>query len=223
MTVIKIQNSTLCVLIIILLFTTNCKEQVPTERGSNFNQIISLLVNHGVDGHPYRMTFLPRFDEYDQAMSKDDRNQAVIERAKRQRELFNKELVVVIDTTLHQFIEPFTTTKLSSNNEAYRSLYDELLLMEASSFKIDDLTPYGNYNLLELTSEHKKEMKRRRDYETFDLLMSFSNIVYSTNNDQAVVAMSSYVSSLAGWYAVCFLSKVNGHWKIVGFQNISIS
>ena len=225
MTVTKIQNSALRLLIILLIpfFTFDCKEQVSIEKESNFNEIISLLVQYGVAGHPNRMPVPPPFDELDQVTSKAESAQAVVERAKNKRELFNKELIVVIDTTLHRFIEPFTTTKLGRKNEAYRSCYDELLLREASSFKIDDLTPYGNYSILQLTEEHDKEMKRRRDYETFDLFMSFSNIVYSKNKDKAVVAMSCNVSTLAGWYSLCFLEKVNGDWKILRFQNISIS
>jgi hypothetical protein len=114
---------------------------------------------------------------------------------------------------------------LRKNKQEYQLLFDKLRLNEeVKPLEIKNITTkYDNVKIIKFTNLHKQKLKQRKEYRDFDLLMSFSRIVYNEKFDRALLTVSSSISSLAGSYDLCFLKKENGKWKIIDFQNISIS
>lgn len=114
---------------------------------------------------------------------------------------------------------------LRKNKQEYQLLFDKLRLSEeVKPLEIKNIsTKYDNVKIIKFTNLHKQKLKQRKEYRDFDLLMSFSRIVYNEKFDRALLTVSSSISSLAGNYDLCFLKKENGKWKIIDFQNISIS
>jgi len=66
-------------------------------------------------------------------------------------------------------------------------------------------------------------LKGRKDYETFDVLISFSQIEFNKTYTKAMIIGTVSTSRLAGITILYFLEKVNNKWIIKCQETLSIS
>jgi len=66
-------------------------------------------------------------------------------------------------------------------------------------------------------------LKGRKDYETFDILISFSHVSFNEDYTKAVMVGSVSTSRLAGTTILYFLEKIDNKWIIKCQETLSIS
>lgn len=188
--------------LIILLVLNNCS--VNNNKTDNTYQVISLLVNE-----TYRS-----YSKIPSTLNKRENNF--------QNDSINKkEFIFILDNKLRLISKTFG---LSKHKEEYQKMFEELSsFSKEKDINLKYITVSKNIKMVELTNEHIQKMKNNNYYSDFDLYISFSRIAFNKSNDKALVAISTGDSSLSSSYDLFYLKMQNGKWKIIDFQNISIS
>ncbi len=112
-----------------------------------------------------------------------------------------------------------TLRKITPNNE-YKDTFKECCSIIEKNDKIilENLVVDDKIHLQKATESTIKSFRGN-----FNVYISFSHIIFNKERNKAMVLMGVAYSSLNGSYDICFLQKVNGVWRIEGYQNISIS
>ncbi len=128
------------------------------------------------------------------------------------RLLINNKYRVLLETEFD------TLRKIMLNNE-YKDAFKECSIIEKNDkIVLEDLVVNDKIHLQKATKSAVKNFRGN-----FNVYISFSQVLFNKERNKAVVLMGVAYSSLNGSYDICFLQKVNGVWRIKGYQNMSIS
>ncbi|AOW20535.1 hypothetical protein [Urechidicola croceus] len=205
-------GKSICVLLTIsLFFSCNKKENI--EEKYTY-EIISLLYNQLTSPIDYSKSMPPTPNGM--AMKKEDS----IHLLNYSKELIAKKQIIAIIPELE--IPRNRKRKAHHDCSEYESLLNEYYIIDQKdSLKISKI-----HNIRKDSIIHFNESmidKNRKDFENFDILLSFSQIEFNKEYDKAIIATSMSTSRLAGGGSLVFLERKNGLWTVKCTKNLWIS
>jgi len=144
---------------------------------------------------------------------------SMIEKIKIERE--NKKYIIAIHPQLNLVSERYEN-KNEGECFGYSKMLNKLKSFKSTKkIEINRIRTKRNDSIIYF----KKDLviKGHKDYETFDVLVSFSRIAFNENFTKAILRVSVSTSKLAGSSILYFLEKTNGSWKIKCEEEISIA
>lgn len=110
--------------------------------------------------------------------------------------------------------------KLKENMIAFESLYKDFVASKKIDFlDINKITPQNNDKLTVFKSELLKN-KVNVEFESFDVFVSFSDIIFNNNYSKAIVIGTRSFSRTDTHSFIYFLEKQNGKWEKVFEQTL---
>lgn len=201
MNVIKILPE-LVIFLVISTILTSCNYSKKNHITSDKQAIVSLLINKS-----YRSYF----------RTPKSNNQKI----DTTRFLIENNFIILVDSILNSDIKEINSIKYFKN---FHDEFKECQTTESSKIiLLKDLNVYDRILLKSDIKKFEEWVENNRMRKKYNLYLSFSNLAYNEKKDKAIVWMFEMQGENDSTYDICFLKKDNGNWKLIGFQNISIS
>jgi len=195
MNVIKNNKYILVLFFVLLSILISCN--IP-DNNKDYNSIISILIDREI---------------------KEDIMYVVEDQVKRDRLFIDGKFVVAVYDEMTPIQTNFGVRKYKSE---YKDVFEKLQsLKENIKFNVKNNSVLKDVLIKKLTPEYRELFVENKHFRTFHIALLFSRI--SIIEHKAMVVFSSYGSSLDGSSILYYLKKVNGEWKIIDSETLSIS
>ena len=150
--------------------------------------------------------------------SKDSiRIDSIIKRVKSERE--NKKFIVAVHPLFNSYVNG---SRKGKDCFGFDETINKLMTVKDSlSVDINKIITKRKDSIIYFKEE--LILKGKKDYETFDVLISFSHIIFNKTYTKAIITGSVSTSRLAGTTILYFLEKIDNKWTIKCQETLSIS
>ncbi|AOW20537.1 hypothetical protein [Urechidicola croceus] len=200
----------ICVLLTISLFFS-CKKKENIEEKHTY-EIISLIYNNSSSPMMPPPAPLPS----EGLITKEDS----IYFQNYRKQLIEKKQIIAIEPKLEK--PRNKKVKVHTDCKDYENLLLKYYLIDKESpIEISKIVKVRKDSILYF----KEEMinRDRKEFENFDILLSFSQIAFNKEYDKAIIATSRSTSRVAGGGSLVFLEHKDGHWSIKCLKRLWIS
>jgi hypothetical protein len=206
--------------LLIVLALVSCKNNIKKQENENTYQVISILYNKLAK--PIELFFPPPPpDKSDHVFTSKDSVRIDSLHKEIENERAKRKFIVAVYPLLNPYRKGHHKYFMQDCSE-FNNVMDKLLeIKDSLKIDIDKIIKKRNDSII-----YFKEgliIKGRRDYETFDILISFSRIAFNKDYTKAVVVGSLNHSTIAGASILYFLEKNDDKWEIKCEKGLSIS